>query len=330
MRKKFLVSMLFILLFLSGCSEEKISNRQIYTMDTLCSVTVYGEESTTDRISEELYYLDNVFSAYDGEAEELNRNGGGEMSESFCELLLESAEIQLETGTFSPHLGSVIELWGIGSKNYVPTDEELSEALSSAGIYNIEVSENMLVLKNGAKLNFGAVAKGYASDKIREILTEDNVESAMISLGGNVYVHGRKPDGSLWRVGIRDPKGSENDWFCTLNLEDRFVISSGDYERYFEKDGKRYHHIISPDTGYPAESDLLSVTVVSENGVRADGYSTALYVMGSEGALQFWREKEGFELVLVCRDGRVIVTEGLSDSFTENREAGYTYEIAGR
>ncbi|MBQ6846336.1 MAG: FAD:protein FMN transferase [Oscillospiraceae bacterium] len=330
--KKIIFLLCFMILF-SACggeTEEKMSARQIYAMDTVCSVTIYGEEKTADSIAELLVELDGAFSAYDGEVEELNRNGGGEMSESVSELLSDSGTLLFETGTFSPFLGSVTELWGIGSKNYVPTDEEVSKALESAWIYNAEATGNVLTLKNGAKLNFGGVAKGYASDKIREILIRDNVKSAMISLGGNVYVHGKKPDGSLWRVGVRDPKRTENDWVCTLSLENKFIISSGDYERYFERDGKRYHHIIDPNTGYPAESDLLSVTVVSESGVRADGYSTALYVMGSEGALRFWREKKDFELVLICRDGRVIITEGLSETVTENREAGYTYETAHR
>lgn len=322
----------FMLLF-SGCGgkeAEKMSARQVYVMDTVCSLTVYGEDETVDRITEKLYELDSAFSAYDGEVEELNRNGGGEMSEDVSGLHSKAVEYQQGTGLFSPYLGSVIELWGIGGKNYVPTDEKLSAALLSSDASNVEAEENTLTLTNGAKLNFGAIAKGYASDKIREILKADKVESAMISLGGNVYVHGKKPDGSLWRVGIRDPKGTENDWVCTLSLENKFVISSGDYERYFERDGKRYHHIIDPRTGYPSESDLFSVTVISENGAMADAYSTALYIMGSEDALRFWEERKDFELVLVCRDGRVILTEGLAESFTENGKAGYTYETSCR
>ncbi len=333
--KKFGFSLFLCLMFiLSGCgakTAEKISARQVYVMDTVCSVTVYGENETVDRITTLLGELDGVFSAYDGETEKLNRNGGGEMSGSLQDLFSKSVEFQTETnGAFSPSLGSLIELWGIGSKNYIPTDGEISAAILSSDISNVETEGNIITLKNGAKLNFGAVAKGYVSDKIREVLESDGIESAVISLGGNVYVHGRKPDGSLWRVGIRDPKGSENDWVCTLGLEDKFVISSGDYERYFERDGKRYHHIINTKTGRPSESDLLSVTVVSENGAMADAYSTALYTMGSEDALRFWREAEVFELVLVCRDGRVIVTEGLAGSFTENGKEGYIYETACR
>jgi thiamine biosynthesis lipoprotein len=291
---------------------------------------VQGNEKTVDKIADMLYKLDGAFSPYNGEVEKLNRNGGGEMSEDVCDLLAEAVEYQWKTGVFHPWLGSVIELWGIGEKNYIPTDAEISDALSSAGIYNGESDGKTIKLTNGAKLNFGAIAKGYATDKIREILKADKVKSAMISLGGNVYVHGKKPDGSLWRVGLRNPAGKENDWFCTLELEDKFVISSGDYERYFERDGKRYHHIFDPRTGKPAESDLVSVTVISDSGARGDAYSTALYIMGEEKALSFWRENGNFELVLVCRDGRVVLTEGVSDCFEENREAGYTYETAHR
>ena len=331
MKKTVFAFLLCLILLIASCGEEeKVSERQIYAMDTVCSLSVQGDEKTVDKITDMLYKLDKVFSPYDGELEELNRNGGGEMSEDVCDLLAEAVECQRETGVFHPWLGSVIELWGIGSKNYIPTDAEISGALSSAGIYNVESDGKTIKLTNGAMLNFGAIAKGYASDKIREILKADKVESAIICLGGNVYVHGKKSDGSLWRVGLRDPKGNENSWFCTLKLEDKFIISSGDYERYFERDGKRYHHIIDPKTGRPAESDLMSVTVISDSGARGDAYSTALYIMGKEKALDFWKEQKSFELVLVCRDGTVTVTEGLSDCFEENREAGYIYETAHR
>jgi len=174
------------------------------------------------------------------------------------------------------------------------------------------------------------VAKGYASDKVRELLLRDNTEGTVVSLGGNVYVHGTKADGRKWNVAIRDPLGTSSDWIGSLELQNKFVISSGDYERFFEYNGMRYHHIMDPETGSPADSDLLAVAVICENGMMGDAYSTALYVMGCEEALKFWRAERDFELILIRRDKTIILTEGIADSFTPNSEKRYSYEIAYR
>ena len=164
----------------------------------------------------------------------------------------------------------------------------------------------------------------------------NGVESGKISLGGNVFVLGTKPDGSDWRVGIKDPQNEEA-LAVILPLRDAYAITSGGYERYFEENGKTYHHIIDPSTGYPADSGLLSVTVVAAdngpdwagagNGAMCDAFSTALFVMGEEQALDFWRNGGyDFDLVLVTEDGRVVITAGLADRFEEVKDSGYTYE----
>ena len=316
---------------LSSCTAD-MSTRSVFVMDSVAKINVFPQnEVATDAICDALYELDEVFSAYDGEVLVINENGGGEMSRRLAEIYDESVEYSAKTGgAFSPNLGAVIELWGVGGRNYVPTEREIAKALIASDEANFIRDGEKIVLKNGARLNFGAIAKGYAADVIREILVLNEIESALVSLGGNVYVHGTKPDGSLWNVAIRDPKGSANDWLGSLALSDRFVISSGDYERYFEKDGKKYHHIMDPKTGRPAESDLLSVSVVCENGAMGDALSTALYAMGRECALDFWRANEGFGLVLVGRDGVVTVTEDIKDIFTARENGGYSYEAESR
>lgn len=163
---------------------------------------------------------------------------------------------------------------------------------------------------------------------------------ANINLGGNVLAYGDRPDGTPWRVGIQDPaRADEQNAFAgVLELTDSFAVTSGGYQRYFEQDGKTYHHIIDPATGFPADSGLTSVTVVADcdvseadaySGAMCDALSTALFVMGEERALDFWRTWEWtpFELVLVTEDGRVVVTEGLADRFTLDETGGYTLEV---
>lgn len=333
MFKRLISFFLAVISMLALCAcEAGESSRRVFVMDTVCEISVYPKnDAAVDEMCSLLYELDDELSSYSGKVLDINEGAGGKGSSHILNLLTRSMEFYDKTGgAFSPSLGTVIDLWGVGGKNYVPRDDEIQSSLEAADIENVERSGDEVVLRNGVKLNFGAVAKGYASDVIKEMIVNNPVESAVVSLGGNVYVHGTKPDGSLWNVAIRDPKGGESDWLGSLALTDSFVISSGDYERYFERDGKRYHHIIDPKTGSPAESDLLAAAVVCRDGTLGDAYSTALYVMGRENALSFWREEKGFELVLVGRDGRVTVTEGIADVFAPNQERGYTYETAYR
>ena len=199
----------------------------------------------------------------------------------------------------------------------------------------------MVSLSPGQSIDLGGLTKGYAADKIVDVLREHDVPRANINLGGNVLAYGDRPDGTPWRVGIQDPArvGEQNAFAGVLALTDSFAVTSGGYQRYFEQDGKTYHHIIDPSTGYPADSGLTSVTVVAGlgegdgfSGTMCDAYSTALFIMGEEQALDFWRDRSAaaFELVLVTEDGRVVVTEGLADRFTLDEDSGYTLEVASR
>lgn len=170
-----------------------------------------------------------------------------------------------------------------------------------------------LRLEPGQAVDFGGAGKGYAAQRVMEIYREHGIRSGMVSLGGNVQVLGAKPDKTPWRIGVRDP--DSGGYFAVLSLEDKAAVTSGGYERYFEADGRTYIHILDPRTGRPAESDLLSVTVVSEDGARADALSTALFLKGREDAASFWRERGGFDMVLVTADREILITEGLQRSF---------------
>ena len=171
-------------------------------------------------------------------------------------------------------------------------------------------------------------------DVVAAICRENGVAHSTVSLGGNVWVCGGNPEGKPWQIGIQDPARPEeaDAYVGILRMSDGFAVTSGGYQRYFEEDGKLYHHIIDPATGYPAESGLTSVTVVSEgtegSGTMCDALSTALFVMGEERALDFWRSGTfDFEAILVTEDGRLLVTAGLEDSFTPDETAGYAYEV---
>ncbi len=333
MKKRYilLVLSLFLMLILVSCGKDA-TERQIYTMDTVCSISLYPKnEVVADDICDTLHSLDKELSAYDGDVQDLNENGEGVVGEDTIRLITRSIELsQMTNGAFSPCLGTIIELWDVGGRNYVPTEKEIQTALKSARIENISVVGDRVELQNGVKINFGAIAKGYAGDVVKEKLDEHKVQSAIISLGGNVYVKGKRSDGEVWNVGIRDPKGNENEWLGSVALTDKFVISSGSYERNFEKDGKVYSHIMDAKTGMPCESDLSATVVICDDGSLGDALSTALYVMGREKAIEFWKNNEGFELILVGKDDRITLTEGIAPMFSPNDGKGYVYETEGR
>ncbi|MDO5477509.1 MAG: FAD:protein FMN transferase [Eubacteriales bacterium] len=168
----------------------------------------------------------------------------------------------------------------------------------------------------GLQIDLGGIAKGYTSSRVMEIFKEHGIKHGLVSLGGNVQALGTKENGSPWRVAIQNPE-SEMDYLGILDIEDKCVITSGGYERFFEQDGVRYHHIIDPRTGYPAQSGLLSSTIISSDGTLADGLSTSLFIMGKEEAEKFWRAHPGqFDYILEDADGTLYVTEGAADILT--------------
>jgi thiamine biosynthesis lipoprotein len=224
---------------------------------------------------------------------------------------------------FDVKLMPVISLWGFDSGKYgVPKSEDIEDALNIISNSGYTVTDDNTVIKSGdTQLMLGGIAKGYLGDVLMNVAREKNV-TALVNLGGNIVLCGNKPDGSLWSVGIKNPLDSE-ELACSFESKgNRSVVTSGAYERYFEYGGKSYHHIIDPATGYPADSDLLSVTVIGEEGTVCDCLSTALFVAGKEEAIEFTKEFDSFQFVLITEDNEILYTDGIqnmelsSDDFT--------------
>lgn len=287
----------------------KSSSADIYAMDTYMNLQVYGDsrEEAITELTAEIERLDKLLSTGDENSDisEINSGDLEAASDETLNLIDRALDISGETdGAFNIFVYPFMEAWGFTDGNYkVPSDADL-QALTE-GVKNAELG------KNGSKVDLGAIGKGYASDRARELLNDLGVKNALLNLGGNVVCIGTKPDGSDWTIGIQDPTG-ESDYVCTVKVHDTCVVTSGAYERYFEQDGKIYHHIIDPATGYPAESGLASVTIISQDGTTADALSTALYVMGYDKAVEFYKSgKENFECILVTDAGEIFITEGL-------------------
>ena len=310
--------------------------KQLFAMDTYMEFTAYGKnsEKAVDAAIEEVQKLDAMLSAENSKSEvyALNEQGNLQATDDLAELILRGKEIYQETdGLFDDTIYPVMKLWGFPTGNYhVPTAAEVQKKLALVDGNKVEIQtrdsdekgrdskEKANFVTRGAdqEIDCGGIAKGYTGQKLAELFQEYGVSSALVSLGGNIQAIGTKPDGSSWKVGIRDPKGGQQDYIGVLSVENQAVITSGGYERYFEEDGKTYIHIINPRTGYPADGDLLSVTIVSRDGTLADGMSTALYIMGYEKACQFWRQRrEEFNVILVTDDGKIHISENLKENF---------------
>ena len=301
------------------------TSRDIFAMDTYMTVTAYGEQSeaAVTAAEAEIERLDSLLSTGDTESEiyKLNQNGSAVLSEDASYLVERAIELNEETdGAFDIAIYPVMEAWGFPTQNYqVPSEETIQLLLpltdASEMLYEKD-SRKISFGKEGMKIDLGGIAKGYTSARIIDIFKEYDISSAMVNLGGNVQVLGTKTDGNLWRIAIQNPD-DEEDYLGILSVRDKAVITSGGYERFFEQDGKTYHHIIDPETGYPAENGLTSVTIVSTDGTLADGLSTSLFIMGKEKAAEFWKEhSEEFDAILLTEDGTLYVTEGIENDFS--------------
>lgn len=323
--KKLLPMFLVLLMFLAGCGQEKKTTDTVFAMDTVMTLTAYDSEAEANMVlsecKKEIYRLEDMLSTTDPESDIARFNGGdSDALSGESRNLLQEALFYAEAtgGAFDPTLYALTDVWGFYDDDYsVPTETKLQEALSHTGYENANLTNNTTLLPEGMGVDLGGIAKGYAAEKVLETMSTNDVDAAVISLGGNVGLLGTKPDGSDWIVAVEKPDGS-GQTIATLSIpgaKETYVVTSGAYQRYFEADGVRYHHILDPETGFPAETDLLSVTIICESGVKADALSTALFVMGFEEAVEYWRacrnDTEPFDVVLITEDG-IFASEGLN------------------
>lgn len=322
MKKHFISAMLSALLFLTGCSAESSPEPvqgTFFAMDTMMDFTVYGESGLIDQSESLIASLESLVSVTDTGSElyAINQTGSGTLTGKASSLMEQALEICRRTdGALDLSIYPIVRAWGFTTGSYqVPDEAEIQALLPLVDYRKIQydAADGDVTLPEGMKIDLGSVAKGYAGQLVAQMLREHGVQSALLNLGGNVQTVGTKPDGSPWQIGIKDPQGE--DAMMVLSVEDQAVVTSGGYERYFEQDGQTYWHIMDPSTGHPADSGLISVTIVGDEGVVCDGLSTALFVMGLEKAADLWAQSGDFEAVFVTASGEVYITEGLRDRF---------------
>lgn len=323
----FVLGISAVVLMLAGCSTSKYEEKQFLAMDTLISVEVLGAKEDVQEIQAIIDELEDKVSTTNQNSElyQVNHRTTNivELSDTVAQLLAEELEISETTdGALNPALYPISLAWGFTTENKrVPSEQELAALLPKTDWRQIQLSGNQLTLAEGMELDFGATAKGFASDLCASYLKGQEVKSALLDFGGNVYTIGNNKDGEMWKIGIRDPWDETAKNFAgILESTNEAIITSGSYERYFEQDGIRYHHIMDGTTGMPAQSGLMSVTIVCESGVKADGLSTALFVMGLEEGTEYWRQYGGFEAIFIAEDGTQYYTEGLMQRYKPSSE----------
>lgn len=320
-----------LLLGCAACAGQPVKNSTppseasagLFAMDTYLSLTAYGEnadvalEQAQNRIRE----LENLWSVTEERSEiyAANHSGGNPVpvSGDTAELVRYALDMAERTGgALEPTLYPVLTAWGFTTDRFqIPGQEELDRLLEQVDYTRVSLQDTALTVPDGMQLDLGAVGKGCAADETAAVLRECGVESALLDFGGNILTIGAKPDGSPWRVGVRDPDSEGN--LGVLELAGQGVSVSGGYEKYFVgEDGERYWHILDPATGAPARSGLVQTAVVSGESKRCDALSTALFVMGLDKAVQYWREHQDCEMILLAEDRTIYITEGLYGAFT--------------
>lgn len=343
--KKFIIPIAILLLALCGCSSSSASSastsdnsaqtREFFAMDTFMSVKAYGvtSDSVLEEAESEVLRLEKLLSVTDTESDiyKINSSSGTavQVSDDTATLIKNANDISVKTnGAADISIYPVLKEWGFTTGEYnVPDESTLENLLTKVDYTKIQVEDNTVTIPEGYAIDLGSIAKGYTGDKIMELLKDNGVNSAIISLGGNVQTLGTKPDGSKWSVAIKNPTNQENQ-ICIVKVENKAVITSGSYERYFSIDNQRYWHILDPETGKPADNGLISVTIIGENGTVCDSLSTSLFVMGTEKAIDYAKQNTDIEVILVTNEMEIFISEGIADSVEMLNN--YSYSLISR
>ena len=325
----FLILVICIVVFWTGDRHLSILKKQQepiaetgFYLNTVVTITIYDSQDTSllKECMEICQNYENQFSRTIPTSE-IFRLNHGELADAqkVSHLSPETAELiqkglyfaELSGGAFDPTIGPVSSLWDFTSDEpAIPSDSDIQSNLPLVDYEKISlVGQEISFNQDGMQLDLGAIAKGYIADRIKEYLLSQNVQSATINLGGNVLCIGSKPDGSPFRVGIQKPFDDRNTYIAIVEVTDGSVVTSGNYERYFEKDGKLYHHILNPSTGYPYENGLTSVTILSDISVDGDGLSTSCYALGLEKGMELIENLPGVEALFITEDGEMHYSE---------------------
>ncbi|WP_281744921.1 FAD:protein FMN transferase [Thermanaerovibrio acidaminovorans] len=337
MRRSYLLTAVLALLALAGLAisgarrDLPWEEREVFAMDTLMRLKVQSDDpKVLDRMEEEIRRLEGLLSAHapTSEVSILSSTGALKASPETEQVLQLSIQVAQGThGAFDPTIGALSRLWGIGTEEArVPSREEILRALETVDYRTLRYLGDHRFSLSAGRLDLGGIAKGFAGDRLVELLASMGIRRAVMDLGGNVVVFGPPPK-AVWRIGIQHPDRPRGEVLGVLELPERraAVVTSGVYERYFERDGVRYHHILDPSTGEPARSGLMAVSVACSSSALADGLSTALFVAGPERGMEIL-SRHRCQAIFVTEDRRVLITPQLAPRFSL-RDRSFRVEV---
>lgn len=311
---------------------ENYIERQFFALGTINYIKIFGckSERLLDQAVDRVSVIEQHMSAFlmDSDISHINAAAGtGSVSihRDTMLLLKRGTEFShLSEGAFDITVRPLVELWGIGKKkNYVPEKQELQSALKLVNYKDLvldEANSHAALKQPGQAIDLGGIAKGYAADEVKRLLKDNQVSSALINLGGNIVTIGKRPEGGLWQIGLQNPLARTGEYLGKLSVSEKTIVTSGSNERFFIRDGIRYHHILDSKTGYPASSSLLSVTVVCDCSMDADALTTALFVLGVREGMQLLKKYHA-DAIFITENLGLYLTEGLINHFTITKSA---------
>lgn len=312
-----------LLLLVTACNRTPLPARTELCMGTVCTVNLYqaGTEELYNSLFQRLNDIEAVFSVNlpGSEISAVNRNAGiapVAVSDEVRTVLKEACKYAEATGgAFDPTVGPLVDLWGIGGDaSRIPDQAEIDAALDLVDYRLLHIDDEagtVFLPVTGMKLDLGGIVKGYAADELVEIVTAAGIKTALFDLGGNIYAFGVKEDGSPWRVGIKNPQNPAGQPVIRLEIDNMSVVTSGVYERYFEQDGIRYHHILDTTTGYPVWNHVMSATIISPSSLQADALSTSLFMLGPDAGMELLSRFQT-EGIIIRDDNTVTATPGIA------------------
>jgi len=334
--KKFIILLLTLCLFsfiILGCTKNETApktplTKSNYMLGTYITISLYDSqnEKIIDEAFERIRDIENKMSINTDEPSQITRlnEASGSRDVKLTEDTFHVLErglyySKLTGGKFDITIGPIVKLWNIGTEYAaVPDTETLEEKLKLVDYNKLTLNKENLTAKlemKGMIVDLGGIAKGYAADEVASILIKNGVKHAIINLGGNILVVGSNINGAPWKIGIQDPYDSRNEYLGIVEVVDKAVVTSGIYERYLEVDEKRYHHILDPATGYPADNGLAAVSIITNKSIDADGLSTSTFLLGLEKGLELIENTEDTEAIFVTTDKKIYLTSGIRSTF---------------
>ncbi len=319
---------------LTGCGNSKSPSvstvepvsKSFYVFDTIVQVRVYDETVTEHHFEDIQGILDTIEiqmnrSNDKSELADVNRNAGVKpvhVSEDTYFVVSKALEYsERSLGRFDLTIGPLVSLWNIGHEGAkVPPMDKIAEAMKLSNYKNVKLNpdkQEIYLSEKEMELDLGSIAKGFAADKIVEYLQNKGFKSAIIDLGGNVFAMGKKPGDQLWTIGIQDPDESRGNPIGNIHVDNKTIVTSGVYERYFVENGKHYHHILDPKTGFPVDNNINSVTILTDKSIDADGLSTTIFALGLEQGLAFIEKTEHVDALFITTDKKIYATSGIQD-----------------